>query len=48
VGAIVQDSFCLEDENPVSVVAALRELGLDPHANMNFPKGLQRALALAG
>lgn len=48
MGDIVQESFCLENEDPSSVIAALRELGLDPHANMSFPKGLKRALALAG
>jgi len=29
VGAIVQESFCLEDADPSSVIVALRELGLD-------------------
>lgn len=45
IGAIVQDSFCIEDEAPARLIAALRELGLDSHANINFPAGLKRALA---
>jgi hypothetical protein len=46
IGAIAQDSFCIEDEAPERIIAALRELGLDSHANINFPEGLKRALAL--
>ena len=45
VGTIVQDSFCIEDEAPARIIAALDELGLDSHANINFPEGLKRALA---
>lgn len=45
IGAIVQDSFCIEDEAPARIIAALRELGLDSHANINYPSGLERALA---
>ena len=44
IGAIVQDSFCIEDEMPARIIAALRELGLDSHAKINFPAGLMRAL----
>jgi hypothetical protein len=43
-GAIVRDSFCIEDEVAARVIAALHELGLDSRANVNFPKGLERAL----
>ena len=46
VGAIVQESFSLEDADPSSVIVALRKLGLDPHANTNFPKGIERVLEL--
>src|ERR1019366_6276363 len=45
IGAIVQDSFCIEDEVPARIIAALHELGLDSHANINFRAGLKRALA---
>jgi hypothetical protein len=48
IGAIAQESFCLENEDPTSVIAALRELGLDPHVNISFPLGLKRALAISG
>ena len=48
IGAIVQDSFCIEDETPARIIAALRELGLDSHANINFPTGLMRALTRSG
>ncbi|HUZ92240.1 MAG TPA: hypothetical protein VMU78_10120 [Methylocella sp.] len=45
IGTIVQDSFCIENEAPARIIAALRRLGLDSHANINFPAGLTRALA---
>ena len=45
IGAIEQDSFCIEDEVPALIIAALHELGLDSHANINFPAGLKGALA---
>ena len=45
IGAIEQDSFRIEDEVPARIIAALHELGLDSHANINFPAGLKRALA---
>lgn len=45
IGTVVQDSFCIEDEVPARIIAALRELGLDSHANINFPAALNRALA---
>jgi hypothetical protein len=41
----MQDSFCIEDEVPARIIEALHELGLDLHANINFPAGLKRALA---
>ncbi len=47
IGAILQDSFCIEDEAPARIIAALRELGLDSHPNTNFPLGLRRMLARA-
>ena len=45
IGAIVQDSFCIEDEAAARIIAALRKLELDSHVNINFPAGLKRALA---
>lgn len=44
IDGLVQESFCIEDEEPARVIAALRELGLNSHANVNFPAGLKRAL----
>ncbi len=44
-GTLTQDSFCIEHEIPGRIIAALRELGLDSHANINFPAGLSRMLA---
>ncbi|MGO9430480.1 hypothetical protein [Rhodoblastus sp.] len=44
IGPVAQESLCIEDENPSNVLAALRELGLDPRANISFPKGIERAL----
>lgn len=40
-------SFCLEHENPVLIMAALKELGLASRANINYPEGLKRALGLS-
>jgi len=42
---MLQESFCIENETPARIIAALGELGLDSHANINFPMGLKRALA---
>jgi hypothetical protein len=39
------DSFCVEHETPERILSALSELDLDPHANVNFPAGVARALA---
>ena len=40
------ESFSLEHEDPKRILAALRKLGLDGHANTNYPLGLKRALGL--
>ncbi len=40
------ESFSIEHEDPKTVVAALRKLGLDAHGNTNYPRGLKRALGL--
>ena len=47
IGPVARESFCIESEDPSKVIAALQEMGLDPHANINFPKGIERALALS-
>jgi len=44
IGGIARNSFCIEDETPERILAALRELGLDSQANVNFPRGLEQAL----
>jgi len=44
IGPVAQVSFCVEDEDPSKVIAALHEPGLDPRANISFPKGIERAL----
>ena len=43
---VAMQSFSLEHENPASVLAALRSLGLDPHANTNYPRGIVQALGI--
>lgn len=48
VDATTIDSFSLEHENPATVVAAVRKLGLDPKGNTNYPLGLKRLLGLEG
>ena len=40
------ESFCIEHEDPDIVLQAIRELGLDPHHNINYPKGLKQALGI--
>ena len=41
------ESFCIEDEALERVLSALRELGLDSHANVSLPNGLRRALSMS-
>ncbi len=40
------ESFCIEHEDPDIVLQAIRELGLDPHDNTNYPKGLKQVLGI--
>lgn len=47
VGALSLESFAIESEEPALVLFALRELGLNSRLNVNFPKGVERALAFA-
>jgi hypothetical protein len=47
IGPVARESFCIESEDPSKVIAAVHEMGLDPYANINFPKGIERALALS-
>jgi hypothetical protein len=47
IGPVARESFCIESEDPSKVIAAVHAMGLDPHANINFPKGIERALALS-
>jgi hypothetical protein len=46
VAAVPLESVAIESEDPFPMLAALRELRLDPRLNVSFPKGLERALAL--
>jgi exopolyphosphatase / guanosine-5'-triphosphate,3'-diphosphate pyrophosphatase len=45
IGPVARESFCIESEDPSKVIAAVQEMGLDPQANINFSKGIERALA---
>jgi len=45
-GGVELESFCIEDEALERVLSALRELGLDSHANVNLPNGLRWALSM--
>ncbi|PWB79699.1 MAG: hypothetical protein C3F11_20055 [Methylocystaceae bacterium] len=47
IGAVALESFAVESAEPARVLQALRELGLDSRLNVNFPKGVERAIALA-
>jgi len=46
VESVTSRSFSLEHEDPRRILAALRVLELDGHANTNYPRGLKRALGL--
>ncbi len=39
-------SFCVEHEDPEIVMQVIRELGLEPRDNINYPKGLKHALGI--
>ena len=41
-GGAEVESFCIEDESAERVKAALKELGLDPAANTNYPNFFKR------
>jgi len=43
---VATQSLSLEHEEPALILAALRALGLDPHANTNYPRGIMHALAI--
>ena len=47
IGERMQESFCIENERPERIIAALCELGFDSHANVNFPRGVARMLGWA-
>jgi hypothetical protein len=47
IGPVARESFCIESEDASKVIAAIHEMGLDPHANINFARGIERALALS-
>jgi hypothetical protein len=40
------ESFCIEHEDPEIVMQVIREVGLDPHANINYSKGLKSVLRI--
>lgn len=46
IGSVTLNSFAVESEEPAHVLLALGELGLNPRLNVNFPKGVERALGL--
>lgn len=47
VGRAPLESVALESEDERRLARALRALGVDPRLNVNFPKGVERACALA-
>ncbi len=42
IGGADVETFCIEDENAARIEAALKELGLDPAANTNYPNFFRR------
>lgn len=47
IGPAPMESVALESEDERRLAAALRALDADPRLNVNFPKGVERAAALA-
>jgi hypothetical protein len=47
IGAAPMESVALESEDERRLTRALRALDADPRLNVNFPKGVERAAALA-
>jgi exopolyphosphatase / guanosine-5'-triphosphate,3'-diphosphate pyrophosphatase len=45
---IGERTIAVESEDPDRVVAAVRELGFDPHRNVNLPRGLKALLGFGG
>jgi len=43
---VTTQSLSLEHEDPALVLAALRTLGLDAHANTNYPRGIMHVLGI--
>jgi len=43
---VTTQSLSLEHEDPALILAALRILGLDAHANTNYPRGIMHALGI--
>ncbi|HTO78214.1 MAG TPA: hypothetical protein VMJ31_00400 [Methylocystis sp.] len=43
IGGAGVETFCIEDENAERIEDALRELGLDPAANTNYPNFFKRS-----
>ncbi|MBY6242592.1 hypothetical protein [Methylosinus sp. Sm6] len=46
IGAVPLDSVAVESADPARLREALRALGVDARLNVNFPKGVERAVAL--
>lgn len=44
IDGVSQETFCIEDERPERIEAALEKLGLDPAANTNYPKFFVRLM----
>ncbi|ARN83206.1 hypothetical protein [Methylocystis bryophila] len=42
IDGVSQETFCIEDEMPERIEAALEKLGLNPAANTNYPKFFAR------
>lgn len=46
IGVEQWETFSFEHEDPRRVLAALRDLKLDSHANVNYPRGLKRIIGI--
>jgi exopolyphosphatase / guanosine-5'-triphosphate,3'-diphosphate pyrophosphatase len=40
-------TIAIESEQPADVIAAVRELGLNPRPNVSFPRGLRALVSLS-
>ena len=46
IGPVARESFCIESDDAARLITVLQAMRLDSHMNVNYPKGIEQALAL--